>query len=271
LQTDHQPTRAGDSKRLTVLSQAERTALYGMPDFDDFQRAEFFALTEAKRALADRRKGLPERLHCLLQIGYFKAKRAFFALSEENVPAEDISFVLERYLPGSPVALRPLRQSEQYAQRTEIAEFFSYRLWSESDRQALVETAALLAKRDVTPSFILIEILGFLKTRKIVRPGYTTLQTVISDALVRERRRLVQLVEEGLAADTHAALQALLVREEALSELAALKQDAKHFGYQMMVTERQKRTTLAPFYQAAQALLPRLDIAQQNITYYAVF
>jgi len=35
LQTDP-PTRAGKSRRLTVLSQAERNALYGLPDFDDF-------------------------------------------------------------------------------------------------------------------------------------------------------------------------------------------------------------------------------------------
>jgi hypothetical protein len=50
-----QPTRAGNSRRLTVLSQAERLALYGLPDFDDFQRAEFFAFTDAERALAERR------------------------------------------------------------------------------------------------------------------------------------------------------------------------------------------------------------------------
>ena len=36
--------RASD-KNLTVLSEAERVALYGLPDFDDFQRAEYFALT----------------------------------------------------------------------------------------------------------------------------------------------------------------------------------------------------------------------------------
>ena len=63
--------RADRSKRLTVLSEAEKLALYGLPDFDDFQRAEFFALTDAERA--DRRKGLAERVWCLLQIGYFKA------------------------------------------------------------------------------------------------------------------------------------------------------------------------------------------------------
>ena len=50
--------------------QAERLALYGLPDFDDFQRAEFFAFNEVERALAERRKGRVERLHCLLQMGH---------------------------------------------------------------------------------------------------------------------------------------------------------------------------------------------------------
>jgi hypothetical protein len=52
--------------------------------------------------------------------------------------------------------------------------------------------------------------------------------------------------------------------------LAALKQDAKHFGYQMMVAERQKHAALAPLHAAAKAILPRLGISQQNTTYYAV-
>ena len=252
-----------------MLSQAERNALYGLPDFDDFQRADFFAFTEAERAVADRRKGPVERLHCLLQIGYFKAKQAFFNFDGPDVPAEDIEFLLERYFPGGTVALRPLRQDERYAQRAEIAKLFGYRLWSEADRPALIEMAALLARRDVTPTFILIEVLGFLKARQIVRPGYTTLQTVISGVLVAERGRLAQLIEKGLDAGTRAALQDLLVREGTLSELAALKQDAKHFGYQMMVAERQKHATLAPLHTAAKAILPQLGISQQNTKYYA--
>jgi TnpA family transposase len=263
------PTRAGNSRRLTVLSQVERLALYGLPDFDDFQRAEFFALTEAERALADRRKGPADRLHYMLQIGYFKAKQAFFNLSEQTIPVDDIAFLQNRYFPGNTVAIRPLRRKEHYAQRTEIAGFFGYRLWLETDRPALAETAALLARRDVAPSFILIEMLAFLNTQRIVRPGYTTLQTVIGDALTAERRRLAQIIEDNVGAETHAALQALLVREDTLSELAALKQDAKHFSYQMMVTERQKRATLAPLHHVAKALLPRLNISHQNVKYYA--
>lgn len=264
--------RADSSKRLTVFSEAEKRALYGLPDFDDFQRAEFFAMTEAERALADRRNGFPERLHCLLQIGYFKAKQAFFNFSKQDVPPEDITFLLERYFPDRPdgmEALRPLRRNEQYAQRDEIAALFGYRLWAETDRPVFVELAALLGRRDATPTFVLLEMLAALNAGKIVRPGYTTLQTIIGDALAAERRRLDQLIESNLGSDTNAALRNLLVREGTLSELAALKQDAKNFGYRMMAAERQKRTTLAPIYHAAKDLLPRLGISQQNVEYYA--
>jgi hypothetical protein len=76
----------------------------------------------------------------------------------------------------------------------------------------------------VTPTFILIEILDFLGARKIVRPGHTALQTIISEALTAERRRLGQLIEDSVDADARTALQSLLIREEALSQLAALKQ-----------------------------------------------
>ena len=268
MQTD-QPTRTGNSKRLTVLSQAERDALYGLPDFDDFQRADFFAFTEAERAVADRRQWPVERLHCLIQLGYFKAKQAFFNFDEADIPADDIEFLRKRYFPRDAVALGPLRRSERYAQRAEIADFFGYRIWSEADRPALIEMASLLAKRDVTPTFILIEILAFLKAQKIVRPGYSALQAIVSGVLVAERGRLAQLIDKGLDAATRAALQELLVREDTVSELAALKQDAKHFGYQMMVAEREKQATLAPLYKAARAILPELGISQQNTQYYA--
>jgi hypothetical protein len=89
--------RADPSKRLTILSEAEKLALYGLPDFDDFQRAEYFALTDAERALVHQRKGLSEQVYCLLQIGYFKAKQAFFNFSWQEVPPEDMAFILQRY------------------------------------------------------------------------------------------------------------------------------------------------------------------------------
>jgi hypothetical protein len=232
---------------LTVLSPAERLALYEVPDFDEFQRAQYFALTAAERALAEQRKGFAAQLHCMVQIGYFKAKNAFFSLAANAVPIEDVAFLIERYFPGHSAIFRPVAAHEQYAQRTAIAKLFGYRLWSATDQPSLAEAAAQLARRDVTPAFVLIELLAFLSARKIVRPGYTTLQKIIAHALAAERGRLERLIDEGLDDDTRVALRNLLLREETFSELAALKQDAKNFGRRMM----------------------GLGISQQNVEYYA--
>jgi hypothetical protein len=39
---------ATKSKRLTLLSDAEQFALYGLPDFDDGQQLEYLSLSEAE-------------------------------------------------------------------------------------------------------------------------------------------------------------------------------------------------------------------------------
>ena len=261
--------RGDRSKRLTVLSEAEKLALYGLPDFDDFQRIEFFAMTEAERALAFHRQGLTEQIYCLLQLGYFKAKQTFFRFSLNDVPQKDISFLLQRYFPGQSLDMRQLMNSKYYAQRREISALFGYRLWSEDDLQVLLNKATHLAQTDVTATFLLTELMVFLNDNRIVRPGYTTLQNIISEALATERLRLERQVDLAMDDISSAELQKLLIREDTLSELASIKQDAKHFGYRMMVLERHKRATLAPLYMIAKMLLPNLGISQLNIAYYA--
>jgi|SRR5665213_81435 len=190
--------RGDRSRRLTILSAAEKLALYGRPDFDDFQRAEFFAMTNAERSLALRRNGLEAQVYCLLQIGYFKAKQAFFRFSLKDVPPEDIAFLMQRYFPGRTLVAQRLSDNEYYAPRKEIAALFGYRLWSDGDLPVLLEKATLLARTDVTPAFLLTELMSFLIGRRIVRPGYTTLQIIIRDSLTAERQRLEQRVEAAL-------------------------------------------------------------------------
>ncbi|MFZ8528472.1 hypothetical protein ACO1NJ_14210, partial [Staphylococcus aureus] len=84
-----------------------------------------------------------------------------------------------------------------------------------------------------------------------------------------ERRRLGGLLAEVLDESAKAALGQLLVRDDTLSQLAALKQDAKDFGWRQMAGEREKRATLKSLHGIAKALLPKLGISQQNLLYYA--
>lgn len=113
----------GDTnRRLTILTEAEKTALYDLPVFDDFQRLEFFAVTDAERSLALQRRGILKQVYCLLQIGYFKAKQAFFQFTLEEVQPEDVTFILQRYFPGQTLTVAPLLTREYYVQRNKIVE-----------------------------------------------------------------------------------------------------------------------------------------------------
>lgn len=261
--------RGDRNKRLTILSETEKLALYGLPDFDDLQRLEFFAMTQAERTLAFQRQGTTNQVYCLLQLGYFKAKHAFFQFSLKEVSQEDIDFLLLHYFPGQTFVMKSVSISEYYTQRNEISSLFDYSLWSDSDQAILLEKAMLLAKMDVTTTFLLTELIVYLNSQRIVRPGYSTLQSIIGDALIAERQRLEKQVDAFLDDAACGALQNLILREDTLSGLASIKQDAKHFGYRMMVQERQKYATLAPLYAVAKSLLPNLGISQLNIAYYA--
>jgi hypothetical protein len=77
-------------------------------------------MTDAERSLALQRRGIWKQVNCLLQIGYFKAKQAFFQFTLEEVPPEDIALLLQRYFPHRTLTMQPLSTKEYYAQRREI-------------------------------------------------------------------------------------------------------------------------------------------------------
>ena len=54
------------NKLLTILSEAEQFALYGLPDFDDGQRPEYLSLCEAELALVGSRPSLHAQVYCAL-------------------------------------------------------------------------------------------------------------------------------------------------------------------------------------------------------------
>lgn len=256
------------SKRLSILSPAEQEALYGLPDFDDTQRLDYLALSEDELALVNSRPSITAQVYCALQIGYFKAKNAFFRFDWGEVE-DDCAFMLSRYFHDHQFERKLIASHEHYIQRKWITKLFCYQPWTADIMPQLTQQAAQIVRRDVTPGFVATELLVWLNTHKIIRPGYSTLQELVSEALSAERRRLGDFMADTLDESVLVALDQLLVRDDTLSQLAVLKQDAKSFGWHQMIREREKYAMLAPLHEIAKTLLPKLGISQQNILYYA--
>ncbi|WP_139790919.1 DUF4158 domain-containing protein, partial [Xanthomonas phaseoli] len=89
---------------------------------------------------------------------------------------------------------KAITKHEHYAQRERLAELFGYRPWAADFLPQLAQQAVQIVRRDVTPGFVVAELIGWLNEHKIIRPGYTTLQELVSEALSAERRRLNSLL-----------------------------------------------------------------------------
>lgn len=99
------------NKQLTILSVSEEAALYELPEFSNEQRLEYFVLTDQELNLALDRKGLSVKIHCILQIGYFKAVKMFYRITKNDVDPEDYAFINEQYFAAETVEQNLIRGS----------------------------------------------------------------------------------------------------------------------------------------------------------------
>ena len=257
------------NKQLKILSEAEISALYEIPDFDYEQRLEYLTLTNKELQLALSYKNLSDKVHCILQIGYFKAVKMFYRIDWEEVNPDDYLFIMQQYFQDQAVEQNIINKYQYYNQCSAISELFKYRLYDKSDEPLLCLHAAKALSCDMNPQFITMELLSHLQTYKIIRPKYTTLQTIVSGVINTERKRLANIIQNNLTEQDTILLQSLLIEEDTLSKLAAIKQDAKDFKASMMKEEKQKMATLKQIYQITKRLLPHLGLSQQNMHYYA--
>ncbi|MES2608310.1 MAG: Tn3 family transposase [Pseudomonadota bacterium] len=257
------------SERLNILSEIEEFAFYGLPDFDDEQRATYFTFTREEIDLICRCREFNAQVYCAIQIGYFKAKKMFFKFSLSRIQKEDIHFILTRYFENKELSEFNVTKHEYRFQQNEILNLFGYALWTKANLPLVKKYAEDIAKRDATPKFILQEVFHFLKEQKIVRPGYTTLQTVVGEALVSERLRIKVCLQTYLTDDHKRLLQILINNDETLALLAALKQDAKNFNFMQMNVEIKKNQLLKSLYPISKMIIPHLSLSQHNINYYA--
>lgn len=88
------------NKNITVLFESERSALYEIPEFTAEQRSQYFTLTEKELEIAFSRKDLSAQMHFILQLGYFKAVKAFYKIQWGDTDPEDCQFILEQYFPN---------------------------------------------------------------------------------------------------------------------------------------------------------------------------
>ncbi|MEM6867800.1 MAG: Tn3 family transposase [Cyanobacteria bacterium J06629_19] len=263
-----QTSETATQKRLQILGEEELENLYGLPHFTSEERAEYFTLSEREANALEGLHAIRSRIYAILQLGYFKARHLFFSFDFDET-SEDVQYVQERYFPDAELTEQTISKVTRLNQQHLVLELCSYRLCDETARQQLADKAAQAAIVCGKPVYIFRELLRYLEAQRLVAPGYSVLQNIVSGAIVNEQSRLSQIVHDYLEETEVAALDQLVADAPGLYEITQLKREPRDFSLGEIKREIFRGEQIQTLYPLAQRLLPALDISNESIKYYA--
>jgi hypothetical protein len=256
-------------KRLRILEDEELTALYGRPAFTPEDRVHVFALTQPEHEALQLFGHLHTQLFFLLQLAYFKANQQFFVFTLDDV-ADDVEYVLTQFFaPAARPTVTQISKPTLLKQHALILHLCTYRLCTATDREHMRLRALRAAKISSQPIYVFRDLLQYVSEQRLVAPGYTVLQDMVSQALTAEEQRLTTILQSQVSAQDRVALDRLFDDSQGLYVITQLKQEPKDFSRGEMRREVARGDVLRPLYHLATRILPQLAISNEGIKEYA--
>ena len=255
-------------ERLRILGDDEIEALYGRPRFTHEERMEYFALSPMEKAALEQLHSIKSQVCFILQLGYFKACHLFFTFTLQEVK-EDAKYIQEHYFPDVQIVDVTIAKVTRLKQQRLIRALFNYRHCDARERQTLAVKAQQAARVCGKPVYVFRDLLHYLQESCIVLPSYRFMQETVSRALGEEQNRLITLMRDHLTPPDIEALRHLLADSPGLYEVTQLKREPRDFSAGEIKREIRRGEQIQPLYRLVQRLLPRLQISNEGIKYYA--
>jgi TnpA family transposase len=258
-------------KRIKILTNNEIQDLYGLPKFTPEERMSYFFINSLEKEVLNKFRSKTSKIHFILQLGYFKAKKMFFAFDQQRVE-EDIKYIYQQQYPEAKIfeaKKNMVSKPTKLAQQTRILELFDYRNCSKEIKEILQQKANHLTVICSKPVYIFKELIIYLEKQRILIPGYSTIQLIVGKAIANEKKRLAYLLNKHINKEIELALKILLMAEDSFYELTILKKEPKSFKYKEIMREVNRQIAIKDLYEFACFFLPKLEISNENIKYYA--
>jgi hypothetical protein len=234
-----------ETKRLKILEADEIEAVYGLPVFDDEDRAFYFSLSPPEKALMSQLHGMKSSIYYILQLGYFKARQQFFVFNLRQVAA-DAQYVRRLYFPDDALIDLDITKVTRLKQQSLILERLQYRVCGEEDRQQMRVKAQQVAQISSRPIYVFRELMAYLVRQNLIAPGYTVIQEMIGDVLQREKERLIAIAQTHLTKAALSALNNLLANPHGLYEITRIKREPKDFSIKEINEEIRRGEQIKP-------------------------
>lgn len=253
---------------LTILSPEEISALDEIPKLDPDDRVHFFDITPEDSDYLNTQTNIYNKINYILQAGYFKAARQFYQFNFNDV-RDDVHFIINHHFPKTVFPKKEVARNQHYGAQRAILKICGYQRYNTKFALLFSEQVNRLAKRDFNPRFIFEELLNFCEQQMVIRPKYSTLQSLVSAGILRQEKILFDKFGRLLDRDSKTSLDKLLENENTMADLTLIKNDPKSFFTKDMRLELEKHQIISNLFKDSKDIIPKLGLSRQNIQYYA--
>lgn len=251
---------------IKILTTNEIDSFFGCPMFNDKEQNDYFTLStaEQERAVA---LSANTTWYFILQLGYFKARKQFFAIKDLAASSKDIEFITRLY--KSPYPTKIVSEETHLKIRNLILAISDHSGDIKSNLDLLEQKAKIITPTTTNPKLIFKALYEHAANSRFLIPQYSTFQKIIGQALKTEAERLQNIIKRYLSNKDVNLLQQLLATTEQYYEITLIKQDQKNFRYAQVQNTIEKKTKYNELYKSAKKIISKLGITQSMIDYYA--
>ena len=254
--------------RLKILNDGEIEELFSIPKIDMQDRELLFEITPEDKVYLAKQAIVENQINYLLQVGYFRAARKFYKFTFSGVK-EDTQYIINRYFKGLNFPQSNTSKDKHYEAQDAILKIYNYQRYSNVFEPELNRQAKRLSTIDLKLGFVFDELLHYCELKQVIRPQYSTLQKLVSNAVTREENRLIIKLSRLLDMNIRKQLDSLVESTDTVSALSLLKKDPKSFATREMEGELSKKQDVTEIYKKSKHIISELDISRHNIQYYA--
>jgi TnpA family transposase len=254
--------------RVRILSNDDFDLLYKIPKLNNEERQFVFELDEIDKSHLNTMDSIPVKINYILHLGYFRISGYFFAFTFRSV-ADDVKFIIKTYFPQATFPIKQISNRQYYTNRRLILEQHEMSLYSKSFESDLSNYLKSLVKQHSVPKYLFDSLLDYCRQHKIIRPAYSILQDLVSDACNNERLRINNKLDTIMDDSLIQSLDSLLEKDDLFYQLTLIKQDQKNFTTNEIKASVEKNKLLSEIYYKSIEIIKQLDISEQNVAHYA--
>ena len=251
-----------------LLNPNEKYDIYGLPLLQSKDYPKYFDLTKKETACLKTFSKNEVAIFFLLSIAFFKIKKTFVDFNYHVVKNER-QYLIREHFRGQFVQKCFPAQYIQSRIRNQILDLLGYQRLTVQIKSQICDELLAKAPRYPRQRQLIKELLNLFTKNKVIIPGYTTLQEIVSKVWQKENTRLVKAYKRYTTKVQRAGIISLLDKTDNMHHIISIRQDMKGFKTHDLWEELDKFDVLLPIFKTAEEIIPILSFPNTTVEYYA--